>query len=328
MGTLNQKATAHEQDVNYSEAFQQAPLGLLILDQQKVIRAWNQWLSDKTDLHQDKVVGQRLGELFPETENERFNFALQEVINNNSHQVMSHVLNKFLIPIKIDYTSHRDHEIDNMPQQVYLAPIRHVDEVQILVSIVDVTEAVYRVSKLTEMAEQLEEESLTDQLTGAYNRRFLWQWLEQQKKHLERYHIPQSFLLLDIDHFKLINDNLGHDTGDIILKEFNREVDQLLRDTDLLIRYGGEEFLVLLTQANIEVAGKTAERIRKHIEQLTFYSLKPGEVTCSIGVASWNIKEGVFDPTLLLKEADQALYYAKRNGRNQISLSLTEGSSE
>ncbi|PHQ79044.1 MAG: hypothetical protein COB66_07685, partial [Coxiella sp. (in: Bacteria)] len=136
---------------------------------------------------------------------------------------------------------------------------------------------------------------------------------------------PQSFLLLDIDHFKKINDNFGHIFGDVILKEFAGVVSQLLRDSDLLIRYGGEEFLIILVHADKHMAHMIAERIRATIEKNAFPKLKSGAITCSIGLSSWTKNKGEFDGPRLLKAADDALYHAKRNGRNQIAADPSQG---
>ncbi|MCH9644024.1 MAG: sensor domain-containing diguanylate cyclase [Gammaproteobacteria bacterium] len=313
-------------NINFEEAFQLVPLGLMIIDSNKTVHAWNQWLADKTGIRSDSIMGHKLDELYSEANTPRFNSAIEQVIKNKSQQVMSHILNKFLIPIETEYN--RQNEFDHMPQQIYLAPINIGKKTLIMVSIVDVTESVIRTTTLTDMAKKLEEESNKDQLTGAYNRRFLWGWAEQQKKYLERYHYSQSFLLLDIDHFKKINDKLGHQAGDDVLKKFTNTVFDTLRDSDILVRYGGEEFLVILVHADKEVASKIAERIRKNIEKETFHSLKQGEITCSIGVSYWDESNDTFDADRLLREADEALYNAKHNGRNKVSVSNADRSLE
>ncbi|PHQ78509.1 MAG: hypothetical protein COB66_08745, partial [Coxiella sp. (in: Bacteria)] len=204
MDKLNQNNATTAIEINFYDVFQQAPLGIMILDQEQVIYAWNQWLVDITRIERQSAITHKLSDLYPETNNERFNWALEQAIVNKSQQMLSHTLNDFLIPLEVHYEDNP--QLTHMPQQIHLAPIGFKDKKLAMVSITDVTENVIRSETLTQMADKLEEISVKDQLTGAFNRHYLQQWLTQQIKYLDRYHNPQSFLLLDIDHFKKIND--------------------------------------------------------------------------------------------------------------------------
>lgn len=167
----------------------------------------------------------------------------------------------------------------------------------------------------------LEHENITDALTGLRNRRFLDLRLAEEMSRAERYRQPVSVLLLDIDHFKSVNDTCGHAAGDKVLAEVARIVRDTVRKTDLAARYGGEEMAVIAPQTPLSTAVMLAERLRRNIET------KAGEavpeiavlgrpITVSIGVAkSSNPPESA---SKLLWRADSALYEAKGGGRNKV----------
>ncbi len=163
--------------------------------------------------------------------------------------------------------------------------------------------------------EEIKKISVTDHLTQIYNRVQGNRSLETEIERASRYNEKLSLIMFDIDHFKSVNDTYGHDAGDQVLVTVSREVDEQLRPTDEFIRWGGEEFLVILPHTEKEQALQLAERIRKHIEALRFPSL-PG-ITCSFGVSAYAREDTVDTFT---KRVDEALYQAKREGRNRSIL--------
>jgi diguanylate cyclase (GGDEF)-like protein len=133
-----------------------------------------------------------------------------------------------------------------------------------------------------------------------------------------RYAQGLSLLMIDLDHFKRINDEHGHPTGDALLREFGRLLRDMLRAVDSVGRYGGEEFVVILPHTSADEARQTAERIRKRVEAHEFTAAgKPLRITVSAGVASYP-SSAVDSPESLIREADKALYRAKQGGRNRI----------
>ena len=156
--------------------------------------------------------------------------------------------------------------------------------------------------------------SLTDELTGAYNRRYCAHRLGQEIARATRYRHPLCVVLVDVDHFKDINDQHGHDIGDAALKEVCRVIAAQSRVESAVCRYGGDEFAVLLPEASWEGARIYAERIRAAIGRTTFPHGKP--VTISVGVAAFPDDAPSADG--LLKAADTSLYSAKAAGRNQV----------
>lgn len=158
--------------------------------------------------------------------------------------------------------------------------------------------------------------SVTDELTSLYNRRFQIEVLINAKNNFERYGSPFSILMIDIDNFKSINDIYGHSMGDEVLKAIANSLNSSLRSTDIASRWGGEEFLVLLQNTDLESAVGVAERIRRDIEGLKIQGV--GRVTVSIGVASFRKGESVEN---LITRADDAMYEAKASGKNRVMVS-------
>ncbi|MEM9015215.1 MAG: PleD family two-component system response regulator [Pseudomonadota bacterium] len=165
------------------------------------------------------------------------------------------------------------------------------------------------------------EMAVTDQLTGLYNRRYLASHLSAMFDRAYWTGRALSVLILDIDHFKKINDTYGHDAGDKVIKEFAGAISGAVRGIDLACRYGGEEFLIAMPDTDFKFAGVVAERIRKEVAERIFV-VNAGRdelnVTVSIGISS--TENGPQDDTAqkLIKRADEALYEAKTNGRNQV----------
>lgn len=160
--------------------------------------------------------------------------------------------------------------------------------------------------------------SFQDPLTGANNRAALQHDLERECALARRTNAPLSLLLLDIDNFKSVNDHWGHQSGDLALKEAAATVSDSTRGSDMLYRYGGEEFLVILACTPAEGAALFAERIRKNIAAMQVDS-DTGcfGITTSIGVSTLNEND---DISSLIRRADEALYQAKRSGRNLVKM--------
>ncbi len=156
-----------------------------------------------------------------------------------------------------------------------------------------------------------------DGLTGVFNRRHLFILAEQEFNRVRRYGSAFSVFILDVDHFKQINDNYGHNIGDETLKSLAITTQNLLRKVDLFGRFGGEEFVGFLPETDIEQALKVAERIRQTIANLHLeFDSKILPITVSIGLATYVSTDPTIDE--MLKRADLALYEAKRGGRNQV----------
>jgi diguanylate cyclase (GGDEF)-like protein len=162
--------------------------------------------------------------------------------------------------------------------------------------------------------------SVTDELTGLYNRRFLRKRLEEEFSRARRDKSPISVVLLDLDHFKLINDEHGHTVGDEVLCSVGEVLQSGLRQGDVVGRWGGEEFMVILPNSDVAGARITADRLRLAVEELDLVKLKFGlSVTASFGIAVYDGFDPEVDAAALISWSDTAMYAAKEAGRNQVS---------
>ncbi|MBF7143042.1 MULTISPECIES: diguanylate cyclase [Pseudomonas] len=171
------------------------------------------------------------------------------------------------------------------------------------------------------MRQVLQTQSIRDPLTGLYNRRFMEETLERELARARRTHACLSVIMLDLDHFKRLNDNYGHPAGDSVLRAVSALLLGALRASDIACRFGGEELIVILPDCALEGAVARAEAIRAEFAAMTLHELgQPLTVTASFGVCSTAVCGA--DQSLLLKAADTALYKAKQSGRNRVQSCL------
>ncbi|MCS7279556.1 MAG: diguanylate cyclase [Thermodesulfobacteriaceae bacterium] len=182
----------------------------------------------------------------------------------------------------------------------------HGDHIGAVIVFTDITDR-------KRMEKELYTLSITDALTTLYNRRFQLEMLKNAKNKADRYGEPFSLLMIDIDNFKSINDNYGHEMGDVVLKKLAEIFLNNIRATDVASRWGGEEFLILLPNTNLDNALLIAERIRRQVEALKIDNLS--KITVSIGVTAYNGNENINE---LISRADMALYEAKTSGKNTV----------
>jgi diguanylate cyclase (GGDEF)-like protein len=178
--------------------------------------------------------------------------------------------------------------------------------------------------ELEEKQKQLEEQSITDALTSLRNRRFFDERLAEEFRRAQRYSDPVSLMMIDLDNFKAVNDRHGHPAGDTVLREAAALIRGSIREPDICARYGGEEFAVILPKTHMSGALTVAERVWRELGQKVYRTGGESghadvQVTASIGIAFYPSKD-ITGPDLLLKFADEALYNAKRAGRNTICL--------
>lgn len=168
------------------------------------------------------------------------------------------------------------------------------------------------------LRQEVENLARIDPLTSTYNRRFLMELGERELERSRRYEVPLSIILLDVDHFKEINDVYGHLAGDRVLIGMSEQLRSCLRSVDIIARFGGDEFIVLLPETSSIAASQVAERLRREIEMITTSELNDEQTpTISLGIASTN--DGSCSMDQLLETADRALYRSKNFGRNRIT---------
>jgi diguanylate cyclase (GGDEF)-like protein/PAS domain S-box-containing protein len=174
------------------------------------------------------------------------------------------------------------------------------------------------------LRESLRTQSIRDALTGLYNRRYMEETLTREIPRAQRKKMPVGIIMLDIDHFKQFNDTNGHEAGDMVLRELGALLQNNIRSEDIACRYGGEEFILILPETNQEVTALRAEKIHQAVKSMRVgYRKQPlGVVSVSLGVAVY--PDHSENGQTLLKKADEALYQAKRNGRDQVVIASVE----
>lgn len=168
----------------------------------------------------------------------------------------------------------------------------------------------------------LEHENITDTLIAVYNRRYFDRRVEEEFERAQRYALPLSILLLDIDHFKKVNDTYGHQAGDSVLKNLGKLLVDTVRNTDIVARYGGEEICIIATNTTGALAEELAERLRLIVDAADMVPADdkkgqpPIHITVSLGV--YALHKGINTAGELLEKTDIALYHAKNQGRNRV----------
>jgi diguanylate cyclase (GGDEF)-like protein len=170
-----------------------------------------------------------------------------------------------------------------------------------------------------EYHEEIYRLTIIDALTESPNKRYLFDFLDRELARSARHHRPLAVCLFDIDHFKTINDELGHLAGDFTLRELSARIRSLVRREELFARYGGEEFVLVLPETTLEGARHTGERVRAMVAERSFqFEERAFNITVSIGIAATNGEEPL-TPNDLVRRADEKLYQAKHAGRNRVA---------
>mgnify|MGYP000273458843 CR=1 FL=1 len=200
------------------------------------------------------------------------------------------------------------------PDSLYILYKRYVWIISsIIISLITIIVFLITIILLKRRRDKFEHMAMHDQLTGLFNRHYLQDMASRKISSAIRHQRPLSLLMLDIDHFKIINDTHGHPAGDAVLQQVAKLLQEQIRDEDIIIRYGGEEFVILLDQCDVIEAEYKAQHLRKIVE-----TLNPNKifVSVSIGVAQLNSSDK--NCSELLKRADLAVYQAKERGRNCV----------
>jgi diguanylate cyclase (GGDEF)-like protein len=170
------------------------------------------------------------------------------------------------------------------------------------------------------LRDKLRQQSIRDLLTGLFNRRYLEETIAREIHRVDRNQHPLGVIMIDVDHFKRFNDTHGHEAGDIVLREMGVFLRSQVRGEDIPCRYGGEEFVLILPDAPLEVTKLRAEKLRAGIQQLNlvFKDQPLGSISVSLGVAVYPEHGSTADA--VIRAADAALYRAKRAGRNRVAV--------
>lgn len=293
--------------------------GIIILDDQLNIHAWNSWLEIFTNISESEMINKNLCEVFPYINKQKLQRKVKTVIVTKNATFMSRDTNEYLIDIPVSNITNKI--FSSMKQEVTILPY-DLEKKLVCIYIYDLTPMSEINHMLKEANEELIDMSHRDPLTHIYNRRY---FAEESAKILafsKRNDIPLTIIILDIDKFKNINDTYGHFIGDEVIIKVAQSLKKHIRKSDISARFGGEEFVMLLQNCDLENGRQVAEKTRLDIEKatVTLQNKTIIDFTISLGVAQYDQHQDTNNLEHTVARADAALYQSKENGRNQTTL--------
>ena len=290
--------------------------GILILDNDFNIIMWNRFLEVHANKKDNQVTGKSVFTVFPELPQKWFERKLSSVIQLKTQSFCGWEQRHHLFELSHSRPITTDSHF--MAQNCTFLPIvTDTNDSYICILIEDVTDVCHYQTQLKKALAELAKINRIDGLTQIYNRRHWQKSLEQEYAKARRHDKKLSLIMLDLDHFKLFNDNYGHQCGDMVLIEVSALISTLLRVEDIFGRYGGEEFAIILPETDLSGAIELAQRICGRVSALALtYKEQNVKVTASLGVAQLGEQEQSYEG--LISQADAALYQAKAQGRNKV----------
>lgn len=304
-------------------------MGIVILDPDKKIVFWNRWMTAKTDLKHENVYNFTLGAVAPKFLRPKYNKIIDLVISSGQARFLSGAVHgAFFHEIEEDTD---EAEADETQQNLR---IERLENKFVLIQVEDQTDHYQKVNKMRNFIHHLERENdeirsteeqarqaaMHDGLTGLPNRLYLMEKLKirLQVHKLEKIETVLAIFFLDLDDLKGINDAFGHKTGDAILREMAKRIKHALRNTDMVARLSGDEFVVFVEgledQMDVE---KVADHILKQFVEPFVFESQPHQISCSMGISLYP-QDGA-DADALIDCADQALYRVKNAGKNDYA---------
>ncbi len=310
--------------INHLQLLDHLSIGIAVIDRKMNIVFWNRWMAEHSLINLDLINDKNIEKIFPSLREAKFAKRLREVFESNQPVFFNNKANPNMFPF-YSGRSYIENELVPMEQTVILSPLQDVDgqTEQVLVSIFDVSDWISHQNALLKSTEEMERLSHTDDLTQVPNRRNILDKLSYEMQIHSRKKRPISIAMLDIDFFKKINDNYGHQGGDMVLTELAQLVSVQLREYDSIGRYGGEEFLIILPETTGTQAFSICDRIRTSIQENVFrLNGREIRVTASIGISARESEKNI-TMSNFIKEADRCLYIAKETGRNRTEIKET-----
>lgn len=290
--------------------------GILILNEDLNIKAWNRWLAVHTHLNLEDVLDKNLCELFPSIDEKRLKRKIKSVLVTNTSSFYSVDPHRYLI--KIELSNITNPIYDSMQQDVTIAPYIK-EEKLVALYIYDKTVLCETNAKLEKLNKDLRELSYKDPMTGAYNRRYFFEESAKLLSLATRDQRDSCIIILDIDKFKDFNDSYGHDVGDEVIIQLAHLLKNHVRNSDIVARFGGEEFVVFLYNTDLYNATHIAETIREDIQKVNIKVASDIiNFTASFGVAKFYKELDNNNIEHTITRADKCLYIAKNKGRNRV----------
>ncbi|AXP03754.1 MULTISPECIES: diguanylate cyclase [Pseudomonas] len=298
---------------------QSIDVGVVVLDRDYRVQVWNTFMENRSGVQPKDAHNQLIFSLFPEIDRQWFSRKVESVATLGTPAFTVWEQRPYLVRFE-NYQPITGNE-EFMYQNTTLLPLRSPDNniKHICLVIYDVTDVATNRHQLQAANAQLQQLSSTDRLTGLYNRGHWEESLRAAYARHQRYGNALSLVMLDIDHFKRVNDTYGHQAGDKVIEQVARLLREHARDSDVVGRYGGEEFGVVLSDTDSTGAQTFAERMRHSVEALeVVYNDQRIRFTISLGVADLNQPSNSHAD--LIAWADQALYTSKKTGRNRVTV--------
>ena len=295
---------------------QQLNSGVILLNNQLQIVYINPYICRRADIQLELVQGKDLFSVFTDAPKAWLSRKLNSVLSLQSPAFSSWEQRQYLF--KLPHLRPVSSANQYMAQNCNMLPLTEprTGEQFVCLLIEDATDAYVYQSQLQQSNLQLLQVNRLDGLTGVLNRNYWQQQLEVEVQRAGRYQHPLSLLFFDLDKFKRLNDDYGHQAGDIVLIEVAKLIGSLLRETDLFGRYGGEEFAIILPDTPLQGAIEVAKRICRRVAAAPIeYQQQQLMTSVSVGVSQFSTAVTADE---LIQHADLALYQAKRNGRNQV----------
>ncbi len=306
--------------INNNIIFNTINNGIIILDEDLNILAWNKWLEIRTNLKSEDMIKKNICDEFTYIKKNKLNRKIKSVLITNNSSFYTINPHQYLIKIKVNTII--DKIFESMQQSITIVPY-DIEKKHVCLYIYDNTKLCETNYKLEKLNEELKDLSNRDPLTHSYNRRYFSEISNKMLSLSMRNGNDLSIIILDIDKFKNINDTYGHSVGDKVIISLANNLEANIRESDVVARFGGEEFVILLNNTNLENSVIIAEKIRKKIEEIEIID---GEnilkFTASFGVAKYDDELDAEKIEHTITRADDALYLAKENGRNQVMVDL------
>jgi diguanylate cyclase (GGDEF)-like protein len=293
-------------------------VGVIVLDKNFKVKIWNSFMETKSGIEGYRINDHSIFEFFPNLADSWLKDKIIEAFSMDTLVFSSWEQHKevFNFANRRPFTGTSSEMMMNFTFIPVLSLTGKCEEVTII--IYDVTDEASSKLSLQAANKKLHELSITDRLTTLYNRGYWEECLKQQYNINRRTLMPITLMMFDIDHFKNVNDTYGHPAGDAVLREVSAILKKQIRSTDIAGRYGGEEFAILLVDANRESAFMVAERIRKAVEAHTvYYEDMVIKFTISLGLCT--LSETIPSAQEWLVSTDNCLYFSKEHGRNRTT---------
>ncbi|MBF0376148.1 MAG: diguanylate cyclase [Desulfamplus sp.] len=297
-------------------------IGITVLDTHNHVMFWNRFMAKHSGISAPDLIGRNLFDVFSYLPRQWLELKLKSVRLIRNYSFVSWTQKPYLFRFNHNRMISGE-SIEYMHQDCTFIPVHNSDtgETYVCIAIHDMTDVVASQQKIIEINDinkTLEHMTNHDGLTAIFNREYVEKQIEYEFCKAKRYGSMFSIILFDIDRFKNVNDTFGHIAGDEVLRNTASTIKSQLRSSDVFGRYGGEEFIILLPETNLENTAFLSQRIRHNIEKMiTIYENLEIKITISIGVVQF--RPDIKDYLQMVHEADIALYHSKQNGRNAVT---------